>query len=90
MKPKATHGGARPGAGRPRKAAASFAGDAREFLDLVMRGEIEAAPAQIQAAKALLRLDGGGVKAERQREAEHVVAGKFKPMPTPLKLIAGG
>jgi hypothetical protein len=83
MKPKTTHGGARPGAGRPRKAAASFSGDARTFLHAVMRGEIDAAPAQIQAAKALLRLDGGGVKAERQRAAEHVVAGRSKPMPTP-------
>jgi hypothetical protein len=90
MKSKTTHGGARPGAGRPRKVAGSFSGDdARAFLQLVMRGEIEAAPAQIQAAKALLRASGG-VKAERQREAEHVVAGKFKPMPIPLKLIAGG
>jgi hypothetical protein len=82
------HGGARPGAGRPRKKPAPFDGDdAGAFLRAVMRGEIEPAPAQIQAAKALLRLGEAGVKAERQREGERAAGGKFRPRPAPPRLI---
>lgn len=64
------------------------------FLEGVMKGTIEASPAQITAAKALMaykhrKIGDEGKKAGRQKEAEKV-ASRFAPAPPPKLVAAGG
>jgi len=81
---KGRSGGARPGAGRPKKGPPppnAFA-DPLEFLQAVWTGEIEASAAQVRAATAALpfkhrKLGEGGAKKDDD-EAKRKAAGEGK------------
>lgn len=91
---KGRSGGARAGAGRPPKPPADAIGmEPMEFLEGVMQGAIEASPAQVSAAKALMaykhrKLGDEGKKECRQKQAEQA-ASRFTAAPPP-KLVASG
>jgi hypothetical protein len=76
-------GGARPGAGRPKKdLAVSSYTDPLDFLRAVWTGELEATVAQVRAATSALpfihqKLGEGGKKDQKQAAAEKVATGKF-------------
>lgn len=102
------HGGFRPGAGRKRKPPAvvvppaATAGEPQsfpvgteplEFLEQVMRGNIDPSPSQLKAAIAAAkyrhRVPGdAGKKEEAAKRAEAVSAGRFGARPPPLKRVA--
>lgn len=89
---KGKSGGAREGAGRkPKPPADSGIGDAKEFLERVVRGDIVASAQQLNAAKALLPYQhkklGEGGKKEKQQEEAGKVAGRFSPA-APPRLVA--
>lgn len=92
---KGRSGGARAGAGRkPKQPAVTGGTDAKVFLEQVIAGLIEASPAQIRAAQALLpfqhqRLGEGGKKDEKADKAKKAATGRFASA-TPPKLVASG
>lgn len=87
---KGRSGGARKGAGRkPRPPAIvdGEVGDAKGFLERVVRGELLPSAAQLDAAKALLpyqhrKLGEAGKKEQRQEQAGQV-RGRFAPAAPP-------
>mgnify|MGYP001023509152 CR=1 FL=1 len=93
---KGRSGGARPGAGRPRKTADVQPADMEplEFLAAVMRGSIEPTGAQLKAAiaaaKYVHQVPGvGGKKGEQAKKAESVAGGKFAARRAPLRVVNG-
>jgi phage terminase small subunit len=92
---KGKSGGARTGAGRKAKPPADIGvGDAKEFLERIVRGEIIANAQQLDAAKALLpyqhkKLGEAGKKELRKDEAGKV-AGRFSPGAPPRLVAADG
>lgn len=90
-KSKSGWGGARKGAGRKPKTAAKVAKASRDPLELLIRiafGEVEASPAQVQAAIAATRYlhtkpGEAGKKAQRQEAAREAVGGRFAPSAPP-------
>jgi phage terminase small subunit len=87
-------GGARPGAGRPKKKPVFLgdiqapAGDPKAFLLAVMNHAGAEAKARLEAAKALLpymypRIGEGGKKEQKDEAAKKVATGKFAPMAGP-------
>lgn len=96
---KGRSGGARPGAGRPKKEVEpievpSKAGDPQAFLEALM-DDVNADPRmRLEAAKALMpfkyaKLGEGGKKDVKQDAAKKAAAGKFAASAAPLKLVAG-
>jgi hypothetical protein len=55
-----------------------------------MQGLIDPSPAQLEAAKALVRLADDGKKAQRQQAAEKVSAGKFGAAEPPRLVVNNG
>ena len=92
---KGRSGGKRPGAGRkPQPPVQCEIGDAKDFLEKVVRGEVLPSPAQLDAAKALLpyqhrKLGETGKKEQKQEEAGKV-AGRFAPGAPPRLVISDG
>lgn len=88
-------GGARPGAGRkPVEPAVTGQTDAKAFLESVIAGLVEASPAQIRAAQALLpfqhkKLGESGKKEDKQDAAERV-SKRFNSSAPPKLVAAGG
>lgn len=90
---KGRSGGARAGAGRPKKAApekppVSGYTDPLQFLQAVWTGEIDASAAQVRAATAALPFRhkklGEGGKADLNKDlAETAAGGKFGPRAGP-------
>lgn len=77
-KTRNTHGGARPGAGRPKKNRAPKPGDqvfasAEDYLAAVVRGEVEPDAVRVRAATTLIRY-----------QETHKRAPKKNPTPTEL------
>ena len=99
---KGRSGGARPGAGRPRKDPADDLTIATpggqtpvEFLTTVMNDGNVADKLRIDAAKALLsaevrRTENGGKKEAKQTAARTAGGGKFAPSAPPKLVAAGG
>jgi len=89
---KGKSGGARPNAGRkPKPPTLAEGKDAVEFLAQVMQGLIDPSPAQLEAAKALVRLVADdGKKARRQQAAEKVSTGKFGAAEPPRLVVNNG
>jgi len=88
---KGKSGGARPNAGRkPKPPTLAEGKDAVEFLSQVMQGLIDPSPAQLEAAKALVRLADDGKKAQRQQAAEKVSTGKFGAAEPPRLVVNNG
>lgn len=93
-------GGARPGAGRPRKEPDVLAlfetyDDPLEFLKAVMNDKAASAQMRVDAAKAMLpykhnKLGEGGKKDQQQQAAKKAGNGKFGSAPPPLRVIGGG
>lgn len=102
---KGRSGGARPGAGRPRKQPVEIAPevaqvdhgeplDPRPTLELIALGHMEVSAQQMKALLALLpytntKKGEGGKKEQRQDEAKKV-AGRFAPAAAPRLVAAGG
>lgn len=100
---RANSGGTRPGAGRKPKpkvspvaviGVASITGeiDMLDFLQCVALGRIDASPVQVRAAIAAIQYthikrDDAGKKEEVADRAKGAAGGKFKPAPSPLKLV---
>lgn len=85
---KRTHGGARPGAGRPANPPTLLTvpdtSDPVQFMLSVMRDTTADARLRLDAAKALMpfmhiRKGGGGKKDEQQAAAQKAATGKFAP-----------
>lgn len=77
-------GGARPGAGRkPKPAQLTEITDPAEFLQAVMVGRIVPSVAQLDAAKALLRVQSTGKKAMTVDRAKEAAKGRFAPQQPP-------
>lgn len=84
---KGRSGGARPGAGRPKKepvvlTLSTVYDEPEKFLKAVMNDSGTEAKLRIDAAKALLsaqvrRAENGGKKAEKQAAAEKAAGGRF-------------
>lgn len=92
---KGRSGGSRPGAGRkPQSPAVNGIGDAREFLERVVRGELLPSIAQLDAAKALLpyqhRKLGDTGKKEQKKDEAGKVAGRFSASAPPRLVISEG
>lgn len=86
-------GGARPGAGRPRKPTVHVEDeDPLDFLVRVMKGEIEPSTAQLTAAVAAARLRhrDGGKKVQAAERAKKAATGKFAPAPAPKLIVNNG
>ena len=96
-------GGARPGAGRPRKTPAVEqqsapipvkATDMLDMLQQVALGQVDATPLQVRAAIAAVQYThvkaGEGGKKEAQQEAAEKVASRFAPAPPPRLVASGG
>lgn len=66
--------------------------DSKEFLEMVMRGQIEASISQIRAAMSLLPFQhpklGEGGKKEARKDAAEKVSGRFAPSAPPPRLVA--
>lgn len=94
-KKKSGWGGARPGAGRkPVEPAVTGQTDAKAFLESVIAGLVEASPAQIRAAQALLpfqhqKLGETGKKDDAASRAKKASSGKFAAS-APPRLVANG
>lgn len=94
---KGRSGGARPGAGRPKKKEPETVvvgeRDPLQFLLDVMQGLIEPTPSQLKAAQAAAQYThakkGEGGKKEQQAEAAKKVASRFAAA-APPKLVATG
>lgn len=96
---KGRSGGARPGAGRPKKEPevlplSAHYDDPLKFLKAVMNDSGAEAKLRIDAAKALMpfvhqKLGEGGKK-EQQKEAANKVASRFAAAPPPKLVAAGG
>lgn len=93
---KGKSGGARKGSGRKKVPPADAAGigDAKEFLERVVRGDLVPSKAQVDAAKALLpfqhrKLGETGKKEQRQEEAGKA-GGRFNPAAPPRLVAADG
>ncbi len=94
-------GGLRPGAGRKKKATTASASsqitpieglDMLEMLQAVALGKVPASLIQVRAAIAAVQYThtkraDGGKKEEQASKAKTAGQGKFKPAPTPLKLV---
>lgn len=90
-------GGARPGAGRPRKLPLEIGviphyEDPKEFLMAIMNDSSIDGRARIDAAKALMpyvhkRLGEGGKKEARKAEAKKVASGKYAPAEPPKLVV---
>lgn len=94
-------GGARPGAGRKKKAPATESSkapvqiddcDMLKLLQDVALGRVQASTIQVRAAIAAVQYThtkrgDGGKKEEVAGKAKTAGQGKFKPSPTPLKLV---
>lgn len=100
---KGRSGGARPGAGRPRKTPAveqqkaPTPVKAKDMLDLLQQvalGKVDATPLQVRAAIAAVQYThvkaGDGGKKEAQQEAAEKVASRFAPAPPPRLVASGG
>lgn len=101
---KGRSGGARPGAGRPRKTPAveqqkaptPVEGDVDmlTLLQQVALGRVSATPLQVRAAIAAVQYThvkaGDGGKKEAQQEAAEKVASRFAPAPPPRLVASGG
>lgn len=100
---KGRSGGARPGAGRPRKTPAVEqqkaptpveATDMLDMLKKVALGQVEATALQVRAAIAAVQYThikaGDGGKKEAQQEAAEKVASRFAPAPPPRLVASGG
>ncbi len=95
-KPKSTHGGARPGAGRPRKTVTPLtvppAADPLQFLLSVVNDAAADPTLRVKAATAALpflhqRPGATGKKDQAQQAAERVAGGKFKQAPLPGSVV---
>lgn len=86
-------GGARPGAGRkPVEPDVVEQMEPMEFLEGVMTGSIDASPAQVSAAKALMaykhrKLSDEGKKEAKDKAAADAAKGRFAPKDAP-RLVA--
>lgn len=83
-------GGARPGAGRPRKPTVPVSDDdPLDFLLRVMRGDVVPSTAQLTAAVAAARLkhQDAGKKLRAAEKAKQAAAGKFAPAPPPKLIV---
>lgn len=100
--PRANSGGARPGAGRPKKAPSPApAGsplaapvekqqdDPQAFLRSVMKDPGADLKLRIDAAKALIAAGKVEGKKGAQQASAEKVAGKFGARPAPLKVVGG-
>ena len=99
--PRPNSGGARPGAGRKPKPAATEEGadtgvtrDPLEFLLDVMQGKVDANATQLRAAVAAVQYKhtkrgDGGKKDETAEKAGKVVGGRFGPAKPPLRVVNG-
>jgi phage terminase small subunit len=95
---KGSWGGARPGAGRPKKEETETVvvneRDPLQFLLDVMQGLIEPTPSQLKAAQAAAQYvhakKGEGGKKEQKQEAANKVASRFAPAAPPKLVAAGG
>lgn len=96
--PRANAGGARPGAGRPRKEVppvdVQATGDPMAFLEALM-DDVGADPRmRLEAAKALMPFKfqklGEGGKKEKAHDDAKKVAGRFSPSAPPKLIAAGG
>lgn len=94
--PKGQHGGARPGAGRPRKPVVPLsvpeAATPLEFLLSVMRDPMADPALRVKAATTAAqyvhtRLSDGGKKDEKATKARKVAKGKFASAPIPLRVV---
>ncbi|WP_321920052.1 hypothetical protein [Paraburkholderia tropica] len=93
--PRANSGGARPGAGRPKKSKPAPAPlDERDMLQLlqdIALGRVDATPIQVRAAVAAVQYThhkkGEGGKKDEQADAARKAANKFASMPPPARLI---
>ena len=91
--PRANSGGARPGAGRPKKQIVLAEGDdPLAFLLQVMQGHIDPSPSQLKAAIAAAayvhkKKAEGGKKEQAQERAEETAQGKFAPSRPPLRAV---
>ena len=91
-------GGARPGAGRPRKIPTLLEmpatdGDPLAFLVSLMNNQAADLRTRVDAARALLpylhaKVGESGKKAAQASEAKVVARGKFAPMKPPGRLLA--
>ena len=91
-----SHGGARPGAGRPARAAVTLTitgfQDPKAFLLTVMNDQQADARLRVDAAKALMpfihaKLVEGGKKDGQKRAADDAGQGKYASAPPPLRSI---
>jgi hypothetical protein len=98
---KGRSGGARPGAGRPRKKPESPPAptqiEAENMLDLLQKvalGQVKATALQVRAAIAAVQYThikaGDGGKKEARQEAAEKVASRFAPAPAPRLVSSGG
>jgi len=94
--PKKTHGGSRPGAGRP-PTPPTFSdtpanGDPLKFLQTVMGDTKADMRVRAEAAKALMpymhrKVSELGVKAERVAAGAKAAAGRYAPGAAPLRAV---
>lgn len=93
---KTTHGGARPGAGRPRKPVIPLdvpvAADPLQFLLSVVNDPKADAALRVKAATAAMpfmhqRTSATGKKEQAQAAAMRVSSGKFKALTTPGSVV---
>jgi len=97
---KGRSGGARPGAGRPKKepvvlTLSAVYDEPERFLKAVMNDSGAEAKLRVDAAKALLsaqvrRLENGGKKEAKAAAAKTAGAGKFASAAPPKLVAAGG
>ncbi|NUA26117.1 hypothetical protein FCJ59_04730 [Cupriavidus basilensis] len=96
--PRANAGGARPGAGRPKKEKpAPVPLEERDMLQLlqdIALGRVEASTTQVRAAIAAVQYThtkkGDGGKKEEKEAAAKKVASRFSPAAPPKLVAAGG
>lgn len=91
--PRANSGGARPGAGRPKKQPAVIPDgvDMLALLKDIALGRVEATALQVRAAAAAVQYThakmGEGGKKDQAADAAKKAASKFAATPAPLKLV---
>lgn len=94
--PRVNSGGARPGAGRPPKAAPELVEiperDMLTLLQDVALGRVEASVIQVRAAIAAVQYTHakkgeGGKKEEKENAAKTAGRGKFAPAAAPLRVV---